>query len=211
MGDLAGDGEQVGMLPATGTLYAAIRVVVDFKLKLKLKLVLVKDRARGFVARTAALILCLLHSACCHLVVSGLMNSENAVAGPSSLANSILPFLPPAGAKVLLFCLTVADARLGPPCPTAHFTSTEDLLARFHLVSSYDKYVRPFVDDGSADKGKGKERDISPSPEPTPAGAMDVDDDDDDKRKKRNNYRHLIKGVPGVCAASVPATRVDLA
>lgn len=119
----------------------------------------------------------------------------NAVAGPSTLPPSILPFLPPPG------------PRTGPVCSPAYFTSTEDLLARFHLVPAYDKYVRPFVDDAQT---KGKQRDLSPSPEPTPAAGIDVDDDDDDKRKKKNSYKHLIKGVPGVHTPLFRETRVDL-
>jgi hypothetical protein len=90
----------------------------------------------------------------------------------------------------------------GPSHPSPYFSSTEDLLAKFRLLSAYDKYVRPFVDssehDSSIDKGKGKERDLSPSPEPTTALGNDLDDDENDKRKKKNSYRHLIKGIPGI-------------
>ena len=32
-----------------------------------------------------------------------------------------------------------------PPPPKQHLESTQDLLARFHLLSAYDRYVRPFV------------------------------------------------------------------
>ncbi|KAG6851091.1 hypothetical protein H0H93_000971 [Arthromyces matolae] len=132
---------------------------------------------------------------------------SNAVAGPSNLrssspspSNSNL-FLPP------------------PPPPTTHpnhLSSTQDLLGRFHLLPAYDKYVRPFVlsseaeqtplgpvpatpgANGILDKGKGKETDGSPGT-PVANEAGDGDDDDGGKgdKKQKNNYKHLIKGIPG--------------
>ncbi len=32
-----------------------------------------------------------------------------------------------------------------PPPPRQHLAATQDLLARFHLLPAYDRYVRPFV------------------------------------------------------------------
>jgi hypothetical protein len=130
---------------------------------------------------------------------------SNAVAGPSTIPDSLSPYLPPSGPFILLHLsalpLVANPPFLGPSYPSPYFTSTEDLISRFQLLPAYDKYVRPFVDsseqDGSADKGKGKERDLSPSPEPISALGNDPEDDDNDKKKKRNSYRHLIKGIPG--------------
>ena len=62
-----------------------------------------------------------------------------------------------------------------PPPPKQHLESTQDLLARFHLHSAYDRYVRPSIPtSGEAagagmgagasatfgDKGKGREVDM---------------------------------------------------
>ena len=120
-----------------------------------------------------------------------------------------------------------------PPPPKQHLASTQDLLARFHLLPAYDRYVRPFTlpgDDpalqqqpndpqtpapgpsvlgsspaiGPVDKGKGRERDsaVATPAEPDPADVGDADDDDapgaKGEKKKKNTYRHLIKGIPGV-------------
>ncbi|KAJ7707658.1 hypothetical protein B0H17DRAFT_1033464 [Mycena rosella] len=107
---------------------------------------------------------------------------QNAEAGPSTAL-----FLPPKG----------------PPQRQSHLASTHDLLARFHLLPAYDKYVRPPPDDAQEppDNGKGKarEQNLSPAPQ-TPAGEVDPDDDDPTakgEKKKKNSYKHLIKGVPG--------------
>ncbi|KAF5382009.1 hypothetical protein D9615_004376 [Tricholomella constricta] len=103
-----------------------------------------------------------------------------------------------------------------PQTHPTYLSSTQDLLARFHLLPAYDRYVRPFAAPaetgldqaapppvtlgatGTVDKGKGKEVDGLPA---TP-GAADGGDGDDDEggkgdKKKRNNYKHLIKGIPG--------------
>jgi hypothetical protein len=112
-----------------------------------------------------------------------------------------------------------------PFIPQTHLQSTQDLLARFQLLSAYDKHVRPFVTPiengqdhfppplpGTSDRGKGKERERDPPPDTSPAaqtpGADGGDADDDDgtghgEKKKKNNYKHLIKGVPGTCHVSV--------
>ncbi|KDR76282.1 hypothetical protein GALMADRAFT_34991, partial [Galerina marginata CBS 339.88] len=99
-------------------------------------------------------------------------------------------------------------------------SSTQDLLARFHLHPAYDRYVRPFghgggpsMDQQRVDKGKGRERDggfgagSGAGGTPTAGGEADLGDggdaEDDDgpggkgEKKKKNTYRHLIKGVPG--------------
>jgi len=124
-------------------------------------------------------------------------DSSNALAGPSTLVpstiSSDLPplFLPPSA----------------PPAPPVYLTSTQDLLARFHLLTAYNKYVTPHVtpspDSGvefvPGDKGKGKER-ASPAAQ-TPGGdGADADDEEGGthgEKKKKNSYKHLIKGVPG--------------
>lgn len=89
-----------------------------------------------------------------------------------------------------------------------YLTSTQDLLSRFLLLPAYDKYVRPAItaqETGldvpptpTLDKGKGREVD-------TPGDGHDGSDDHDhdheggDKgaKKNKNNYKHLIKGIPG--------------
>lgn len=109
--------------------------------------------------------------------------------------------------------------RLAPPTAyspqRAYFDSTQDLLARFHLSAAYDKYVRPYslpvdatqlaaAQPGAVDKGKGKEKEIpvfntaSPAAETPGAGGDGDDEDGQGKAKKwKNNYKHLIKGIPG--------------
>ncbi|GLB40408.1 putative alcohol dehydrogenase GroES-like domain [Lyophyllum shimeji] len=159
------------------------------------------------LAVTAAVVV--VHSSAVAAVV-GAMNSDstNAIAGPSTSRSS-----PPAHAS------STSQLFLPPPAPpkthTTHLSSTQDLLTRFHLLSAYDKYVRPSAAPadtgldqvrpspvtpgatGLLDKGKGKEVEGMPV---TP-GAGDGDGDDDDggkgEKKKRNNYKHLIKGIPG--------------
>ncbi|KAI0636129.1 hypothetical protein C8Q77DRAFT_1051982 [Trametes polyzona] len=121
----------------------------------------------------------------------------NALAGPSTMPEMPPLYLPPPG----------------PPQPRPYFTSTQDLLTRFQLLPSYDKYVRPFAPPvGSApagpsatEKGKGKEKDALPrdaaasSPAAhTPGAALDGEEEEGGKgEKKFKNYRHLIKGIPG--------------
>ncbi|KAI0667847.1 hypothetical protein C8Q78DRAFT_292153 [Trametes maxima] len=123
----------------------------------------------------------------------------NALAGPSTMPETPSLYLPPPG----------------PPKPRAYFTSTQDLLTRFQLLPSYDKYVRPFAPvvgsipqattSSATEKGKGKEKDIpsrdvaasSPAAH-TPGAAHDGDDEEGGRgEKKFKNYRHLIKGIPG--------------
>jgi hypothetical protein len=106
--------------------------------------------------------------------------------------------------------------RTGPPPAPIYLTSTQDLLARFNLLPSYDKYVRPYVTAVGHDhpptptpipdiKGKGKEKEVaSPAAAQSPGDDHDQDHDDDGdgpggkgEKKKKNNYKHLIKGVPG--------------
>jgi hypothetical protein len=107
---------------------------------------------------------------------------------------------------------------LASPPPSLSIESTQDLISRFHLLTAYDKFVRPFISQEhdphanhlpttpapavtpSADKGKGKERDpgtptIASAATP---GTHDPDDDEGrDGKKKKNTYRHLIRGIPG--------------
>lgn len=109
-----------------------------------------------------------------------------------------------------------------PPRPNPHFRSTDDLLSRFHLLPAYDRYVRPYsspvsllpsTSSFSSDKGKGKERELPQKDPATPAAlppqsqgpANDADDDDGvakGEKKWKNNYRHLIKGIPGASSFS---------
>jgi hypothetical protein len=56
----------------------------------------------------------------------------------------------------------------------------------------------------SPDKGKGKQRDMSPIPDPHSTHTNDQDDDELDRRKKKNNYKHLIKGIPGSMTSCDP-------
>ncbi|EIN04940.1 hypothetical protein PUNSTDRAFT_146218 [Punctularia strigosozonata HHB-11173 SS5] len=125
----------------------------------------------------------------------------NAVAGPSRISPLPNLFLPPPN----------------PLQPQTHLRSTEDLVTRFNLLSAYDKYVRPFAVPARAqdetkgpepttpigtDRWKGKQRESSvPCAAPTPAGLNDGDGDDDEggkgDKKRKNNYRHLIRGIPG--------------
>ncbi|KAG6879545.1 hypothetical protein C0992_001550 [Termitomyces sp. T32_za158] len=96
-----------------------------------------------------------------------------------------------------------------------HLHSTQDLLGRFHLLSAYDKYVRPFAvpaetsqeqlgtapvtpgATGGLDKGKGKETEGGPvTPVAHEGDGADDEGGKGDKRQK-NNYKHLIKGIPG--------------
>ncbi|KDQ59198.1 hypothetical protein JAAARDRAFT_33930 [Jaapia argillacea MUCL 33604] len=118
----------------------------------------------------------------------------NAIAGPSNLSQNIPLYLPPPAQ----------------PRPRSYFTSTDDLLSRFHLLPAYDQYVRPYAAPISkdlatspsattTDKGKGKEKEVTtPAAASTPGGLQDGDDDESNERKKKkNNYRHLIKGIPG--------------
>ncbi|KAI0654642.1 hypothetical protein C8Q70DRAFT_925330 [Cubamyces menziesii] len=119
----------------------------------------------------------------------------NALAGPSTTPEIPSLYLPPPG----------------PPPPRSYFSSTQDLLTRFQLLPSYDKYVRPYVtpagpsSSGATEKGKGKEKEIplrdvaasSPAAH-TPGAGHDPEDEDGGKgEKKSKNYRHLIKGIPG--------------
>ncbi|KAG6862568.1 hypothetical protein C0995_000116 [Termitomyces sp. Mi166 len=131
---------------------------------------------------------------------------ENAVAGPSTLRSSPSPsptshlFLPP------------------PPLPRTQPTylhSTQDLLGRFHLLSAYDKYVRPFAlptetsqdqpgivpvtpgANGGLDKGKGKETEGGPVTPVVHEGDGGDDEGGKGDKKQKNNYKHLIKGIPG--------------
>ncbi|KAI0833782.1 hypothetical protein BC628DRAFT_1527871 [Trametes gibbosa] len=126
-------------------------------------------------------------------------SNTNALAGPSTMPEVPSLYLPPPGR---------------PPLPPPYFTSTQDLLSRFQLLPSYDKYVRPYAppvnstsqatSSGATEKGKGKEKDIPPrdavvsSPAAhTPGAAQDGDEEDGAREKKFKNYRHLIKGIPG--------------
>ena len=100
----------------------------------------------------------------------------------------------------------------------AYLSSTQDLLARFSLLPAYDRYVRPFVSpvdkrpdqngsvptvsgaNGALDKGKGKEVVGTPGSVAAADGGEGEDEEGAGGRdkKKKNNYKHLIKGVPGM-------------
>ncbi|KAL1706818.1 hypothetical protein EV121DRAFT_268995 [Schizophyllum commune] len=108
-----------------------------------------------------------------------------------------------------------------PPQPV-YLRSTDDLLSRFQLYPAYDKWVRPYVipldpnnpdqplPSAGASDNKGKARDDMmdvdvPNP-PLSAGATSLsesakkeaaDEAMKEEKKRKNNYRHLIKGLPG--------------
>ncbi|KAF6759958.1 hypothetical protein DFP72DRAFT_805918 [Ephemerocybe angulata] len=107
-----------------------------------------------------------------------------------------------------------------PPPPKQYLASTQDLLARFHLLSAYDRYVRPSVLPGNdatsgvgagtllagGDKGKGKEVEMDggdgghTGSEVLPrAGDGEEEEGPGVKgeKKMKNSYKHLIKGLPG--------------
>ncbi|OSC98522.1 hypothetical protein PYCCODRAFT_1375128 [Trametes coccinea BRFM310] len=144
---------------------------------------------------------------------------SNAVAGPSTLPDVPPLYLPPSGRYVrhAESLSTLADSlpSPGPSHRRTYFTSTQDLLSRFQLLPSYDRYVRPFAPpvgsipqataSSATDRGKGKEKEIpsrdvaasSPAAH-TPGAGQDGDDDEGGRgEKKYKNYRHLIKGLPG--------------
>ncbi|TEB34805.1 hypothetical protein FA13DRAFT_1753727 [Coprinellus micaceus] len=139
--------------------------------------------------------------------------SSTGVAGSSSSP----PHQPPPVASSSLFLPPPA-----PPPPQQHLESTQDLLARFHLHSAYDRYVRPsIVTTGEAvgftagagafgasgDKGKGRDFDMGSSETGGNVGSEVVpgtgDGEEEDaagvkgEKKMKNNYKHLIKGLPG--------------
>ena len=144
--------------------------------------------------------------------------NHNAVAGPSSIpSNSSLFLIPPGPCPFLIifhFSLIFPSASTR---PTQLLESTQDLISRFHLLTAYDKFVRPLIAQehepntahlpttpaipSLSDKGKGKERDPGTptiASAATPGTHHDPDDDEGrDGKKKKNTYRHLIKGVPG--------------
>ncbi|KIY44063.1 hypothetical protein FISHEDRAFT_52127, partial [Fistulina hepatica ATCC 64428] len=119
------------------------------------------------------------------------MGFENAEAGPSTQGSSQpsndIPDIP-----------SLYLPHAPPPRNQIFFRSTDDLLGRFLLHPAYDKYVRsadiydPTSEPGPTDKGKGRETVGNAASE----GAEDHDGTKGDKKSK-NNYKHLIKGVPG--------------
>ncbi|KAI0346311.1 hypothetical protein BDW22DRAFT_741409 [Trametopsis cervina] len=134
------------------------------------------------------------------------LQPTNSLAGPSTIADQpLIPtvYLPPP---------------LERPKPRPYFDSTQDLLARFQLLSAYDKYVRPYslpvgvagtsqeLVTAPTDKGKGKEKEVlprevaSPAAAQTPGAGIDGDDEEAQgkgEKKWKSSYKHLIKGVPG--------------
>ncbi|KAF8656267.1 hypothetical protein AX16_002703 [Volvariella volvacea WC 439] len=147
--------------------------------------------------------------------------SSNAVAGPSTPRKPSSPTLPTSN-----FALPDPPLFLPPPGvsqPTGYLASTQDLLQRFQLLPAYDKYVRPFaapaetgLDQGLAstqtahysvamDKGKGKEVASGGLGGTQGVGVAGVGEGEDDEgpqagkgdKKRKNNYKHLIKGIPG--------------
>ena len=164
--------------------------------------------------------------------IAGPSNPRNSPRLPSPATPYL--FLPPPGLhsfdwnlsalSELIYCFEPAAP---PQAYRAHLSSTQDLLARFDLLPAYDKYVRPFTTstetgldqmgsppstklngNGAMDKGKGREVVDTPN---TP-GLPDGGDGDDDEgmggkgdKKKKNNYKYLLKGIPG---ESTPAGSV---
>ncbi|KAK7678576.1 hypothetical protein QCA50_018448 [Cerrena zonata] len=121
------------------------------------------------------------------------LQPTNALAGPSTIPQYPALFLPD----------PVPERR------KPKFTSTDDLISRFQLLPTYDRYVRPYVTtvggaQGAAiDKGKGKEREREPSTPAgqTPGAGNDAEEEEPQtkggEKKWRNNYKHLIKDIPG--------------
>ena len=146
---------------------------------------------------------------------------HNAVAGPSSKPLNPPFFLLQSGPHHFPLTLTGSPSLpppLASPPPPPLLESTQDLISRFHLLTAYDKFVRPFISQEhdphashhlpttpavapSSDKGKGKERDPGTptiASAATPGTHHDPDDDEGrDGKKKKNTYRHLIRGIPG--------------
>jgi hypothetical protein len=58
-----------------------------------------------------------------------------------------------------------------------------------------------------ANKGKGREQSMAmdieaPANAPTPGGIDGADEDGKGEKKRKNTYRHLIKGIPGMLSSS---------
>ncbi|PFH53011.1 hypothetical protein AMATHDRAFT_138608 [Amanita thiersii Skay4041] len=164
-------------------------------------------------------------------------DSFNAQAGPSNPHNYVAPVAPPTSAfslPTLSESSSIPSARPppapsipslyltppGPPSPPTLLASTQDLISRFGLLPSYDKYVRPYAlhpsqtlsstaigstsgSFGGIDKGKGREV-VADGPGgmgvPVLGGAGVAGAGEEEvkgERKKKNTYKHLIKGTPG--------------
>jgi hypothetical protein len=154
-------------------------------------------------------------------------NQTNATAGPSSQPDLfLLPWqcvshVSPAQARADALSLVHPV----PPKPSTHIRGTQDLVTRLGLLGAYDRHVRahavPLVPPLSAapgagppmssispsvvtDKGKGKEREASVglgvANAPTPGGPVGdgADEEGRGEKKRKNTYRHLIKGIPGM-------------
>jgi hypothetical protein len=122
----------------------------------------------------------------------------NAEAGPSTLKETPVVFLPPLRALLALllselFSHQILDAFLiEPKQHLSPLSSSQDLLSRFSLLDAYQKHVLPNVTPMSPSL-KGKEKEI----------VMDADvvmeDEKEKKRKKREgSYKHLIRGIIGI-------------
>ncbi|KAI0030122.1 hypothetical protein K488DRAFT_88058 [Vararia minispora EC-137] len=124
----------------------------------------------------------------------------DAVSPPAAAAHDPHDSHPVAGPSTLF---PVSPLFLLPPAPIAPpplLTCSEDILQRFHLLPAYDKFVRPVPgpvpSDKSTnhppnpDKGKGKEKEGDDNGE-------GVEDEVEKDWRRQNNYRYLIKGLPG--------------
>lgn len=85
------------------------------------------------------------------------------------------------------------------PRPKQYLHCTQDLLGVFGLLPIYDKHVRPHLrslPDQDQTKSKGKEKEQESLVVP-----RDKDGEEEieggEKKKKKDNYKHLIKGIPG--------------
>lgn len=110
--------------------------------------------------------------------MDGLDPHPNAQAGPSNF--------PP-----------VFPAPQSLPRPKQYLHCTQDLLGVFGLLSAYDKHVRPHLrlpSDQDLSTGKGKEKEGVVA---TPAKDGEEEGETGEKKKKKDNYKHLIKGIPG--------------
>ncbi|KAI5998870.1 hypothetical protein EDD15DRAFT_215219 [Pisolithus albus] len=74
--------------------------------------------------------------------------------------------------------------------PETSLESTQDLLARFHLHSAYNKHVRP--------RTPVPLHLSAPPPSATSPNVIPHDHPpENDEKRKKNTYRHLIKNIPG--------------
>ncbi|KAI6168159.1 hypothetical protein EDD17DRAFT_1466929 [Pisolithus thermaeus] len=103
-------------------------------------------------------------------------HQQDVVAGPSTMMQDVpVMFLPPPPAYTK---------------PETSLASTEDLLARFHLHSAYNKHVRPHTP-------ASLQLSVAPPSATSPNAIPHDHPPENDEKRKKNSYRHLIKNIPG--------------